>query len=45
MKGFDTNLQLGGRYEPREYCVQCRETDFDFARRLMEERGSFILRA
>ncbi|MBI4717088.1 MAG: type VI secretion system tip protein VgrG [Planctomycetes bacterium] len=26
-------------YEPREYCVQYRETDFNFIARLMEEEG------
>jgi type VI secretion system secreted protein VgrG len=41
LKGFDTDFQLSGRYEPREYCVQYRETDFDFASRLMEEEGIF----
>jgi type VI secretion system secreted protein VgrG len=30
---------LKGRYVPREYCVQYRETDFDFVSRLMEEEG------
>lgn len=28
-------------YRPREYCVQYRETDFDFVSRLMEEEGIF----
>ena len=28
-------------YEPREYCVQYNESDFDFASRLMEEEGIF----
>ncbi len=32
---------LTGRYEPREYCVQYRETDFEFVSRLMEEEGIF----
>ena len=26
-------------YRPREYCVQCGETDLDFVRRLLEEEG------
>ncbi|MHC4234714.1 MAG: type VI secretion system Vgr family protein [Planctomycetota bacterium] len=30
---------LGRSYEPREYCVQYRETDFNFICRLMEEEG------
>ena len=32
---------LQGTYEPRDYCVQYRETDFDFVSRLMEEEGIF----
>lgn len=28
-------------YQPRDYCVQYRETDFDFISRLMEEEGIF----
>lgn len=32
-------LRLGGAYEPREYCVQYRETDFSFVSRLLEEEG------
>ena len=42
LKGFDCDFQLSGKYEPREYCVQYRETDFDFASRLMEEEGIFF---
>jgi len=41
LQGFDCDFQLRGQYEPREYCVQYRETDFDFASRLMEEEGIF----
>ncbi len=32
---------LGGSYEPREYCVQYRETDFDFVSRLLEAEGIY----
>jgi type VI secretion system secreted protein VgrG len=39
--GMDVDYQLTGTYNPREYCVQYRETDFDFACRLMEEEGIF----
>jgi type VI secretion system secreted protein VgrG len=40
--GFsDFKLQLQGNFEPREYCVQYRESDFAFVSRLMEEEGMF----
>ena len=32
---------LTGTYGRREYCVQYRETDFDFVSRLMEEEGIY----
>ncbi len=34
-------LALSGSYAPREYCVQYRESDWDFINRLMEEEGIF----
>ncbi|HEX5748765.1 MAG TPA: type VI secretion system tip protein TssI/VgrG [Archangium sp.] len=34
-------LVLSGSYAPREYCVQYRESDFDFISRLLEEEGIF----
>jgi type VI secretion system secreted protein VgrG len=37
----DHRFVLTGSYEPREYCVQYRESDFDFVSRLMEEEGMF----
>ena len=40
--GFsDYQLNLQGTYDPREYCVQYRETDFNFISRLMEQYGMF----
>ena len=39
LAGIDTDFKLQGTYEPREFCVQYNETDFDFASRLMEEEG------
>ncbi|MEE8240331.1 MAG: type VI secretion system tip protein TssI/VgrG, partial [Nitrospirales bacterium] len=40
--GFtDVRNDLQGTYEPREYCVQYRETDFNFVSRLMEQYGIF----
>jgi type VI secretion system secreted protein VgrG len=34
-------LALSGAYEPRDYCVQYRESDWAFMSRLMEEDGIF----
>jgi type VI secretion system secreted protein VgrG len=40
--GFkDHKNVLQGNFEPREYCVQYRETDFNFVARLMEQYGIF----
>lgn len=40
--GFnDYKLSLSGSYEEREYCVQYRETDFNFVSRLMEQEGIY----
>jgi type VI secretion system secreted protein VgrG len=39
MAVFDDGLN--GTYAQREYCVQYRETDFDFVSRLMEEEGIY----
>lgn len=33
--------ELSGNYKPRTFCVQYRETDFDFVSRLMEEEGMY----
>ncbi len=41
-RGFqDYKLSLNGSYSPMEYCVQYRETDFNFISRLMEQNGIF----
>ncbi|MFZ0707353.1 MAG: type VI secretion system tip protein TssI/VgrG [Candidatus Korobacteraceae bacterium] len=41
-RGFsDYKLSLTGTYDQREYCVQYRETDFNFVSRLMEQYGIF----
>ncbi|HME68913.1 MAG TPA: type VI secretion system tip protein TssI/VgrG [Myxococcota bacterium] len=38
--GFsDFAMRLSGSHKPRVYCVQYRETDFNFVSRLMEEEG------
>ena len=39
LKFTDFELRLYGSYQPRDYCVQYRETDFNFVSRLMEEEG------
>ncbi len=40
--GFqDFKNLLQGSFEPREYCVQYRETDFNFVSRLMEQYGIY----
>jgi type VI secretion system secreted protein VgrG len=41
LAGFDVAYTLTGTYYPRDYCVQYRESDFDFASRLMEEEGIY----
>ena len=41
LDGLDVAFELQGKYEPRDYCVQYRESDFQFASRLMEEEGIF----
>ena len=35
----DFKLKLQGTYNKRDYCVQYRETDFNFVSRLLEEEG------
>jgi len=40
--GFtDIANSLSGTYDQREFCVQFRESDFDFISRLMEEEGIY----
>lgn len=40
--GFsDFKERLNGTYKAREFCVQYRETDFNFVSRLMEEEGIY----
>jgi type VI secretion system secreted protein VgrG len=41
-RGFkDYSLRLHGSFKPRDYCVQYRETTFNFVSRLMQEEGIF----
>jgi len=41
LASLDVTLELQGNYPPRDYCVQYRESDFQFASRLMEEEGIY----
>ena len=41
LQGIDFSSEIQGTFEPRDYCVQHRESDFDFASRLMEEEGIY----
>jgi type VI secretion system secreted protein VgrG len=40
-KGYEVSFEIQGDFKPRNYCVQYRESDFDFASRLMEEEGIY----
>ncbi len=41
-KGFsDFKMLLNGSYHKRDFCVQYRETDFNFVSRLLEEEGIY----
>jgi len=39
--GVEFTPEIQGTFHPRDYCVQYRETDFNFVSRLMEEEGIF----
>jgi type VI secretion system secreted protein VgrG len=39
--GFEVSYEVQGEFKPRNYCVQYRESDFNFASRLMEEEGIY----
>lgn len=41
LTGLDVDFEVQGTFHPRDYCVQYRESDFNFASRLMEEEGIF----
>jgi len=41
LAGMNVAYEIQGTFEPREYCVQYRETDFAFVSRLMEEEGIY----
>ncbi|MFN2531633.1 MAG: type VI secretion system Vgr family protein [Pyrinomonadaceae bacterium] len=41
LEGLEVSYEIAGTFRPRDFCVQYRESDFDFASRLMEEEGIF----
>jgi type VI secretion system secreted protein VgrG len=41
LTGLNVSYKIQGTFDKRDYCVQYRETDFDFASRLMEEEGIY----
>jgi type VI secretion system secreted protein VgrG len=41
LSGLDVTYETSATYYQRDYCVQYRESDFDFASRLMEEEGIY----
>lgn len=41
LDGLDVSWETTGGFQPRDYCVQYRESDFQFASRLMEEEGIY----
>ncbi|MBK6749397.1 MAG: type VI secretion system tip protein VgrG [Acidobacteria bacterium] len=41
LEGLEVTYEIQGTFEPRNYCVQYRESDFNFASRLMEEEGIY----
>ena len=41
LTGIDVSFELKGQFQPRDFCTQYRESDFNFASRLMEEEGIY----
>ena len=41
LEGLDVTYEIQGNFHPRDFCVQYRETDFNFASRVMEEEGIY----
>ena len=41
LAGFEVRYEQQGEFAARNYCVQYRETDYDFIARLMEEEGLY----
>ena len=40
-EGLEVAFEIQGKFEQRDYCVQYRESDFEFVSRLMEEEGIY----
>jgi type VI secretion system secreted protein VgrG len=41
LQGYEFKNEIQGSFKPRNYCVQYRESDWDFASRMMEEEGIY----
>jgi len=41
LTGLNVDFKIQGTFNKRDYCAQYRESDFDFASRLMEEEGIY----
>ena len=41
LNGLNVTYEISGTFHPRDFSVQYRETDFNFASRLMEEEGIY----
>ena len=41
LDGLEIVWEIQGTFQPRDYCTQYRESDFQFASRLMEEEGIY----
>lgn len=41
LSGFEVKYEIQASLKPRNYCVQYRESDFDFISRLLEEEGLY----
>lgn len=41
LQGLDVKYEIQGTFHERDFCVQYRETDFNFASRVMEEEGIY----
>src|SRR5437899_12155592 len=41
LAGLAVTYEIQGTFHPRDFCVQYRETDFNFVSRLMEEEGIY----